>query len=188
MQECEEMKRFVAIVVTLVGGCVSRPNLQTADAVDAGPAASDEASSSSAPLPAPDGEATPDPDAALEAGADTAPPPVCDGRCATAGGTCNGDTCVIACPGAASCATTVKCPPDMPCTVQCVGHEACQNVECVDATACSITCDGDHACHDKVTCKGLVCEVSCANGGCSLDGVQCCASACTVNGATGKCG
>lgn len=161
---------FAFALALVVAGCLSSPTVQLVDQAP-GDGGSPEALSG---------------DASTEA----APPDViddaCSDECAAAGGTCSAGTCVITCPGAASCANVV-CPEGVPCQVECVGREACGKVTCTAATSCTIRCDGDHACKGDVRCSGPSCAVTCTNGGCKADDVKCCASTCTVDGAPGRC-
>src|SRR4051812_38260546 len=98
--------RAAAASVVLVasgawGGCISAPNLFTVDAPnDAGEDAVPAAQDGSAEA-APAADALPDEAAQL----------ACIAVCPALGGTCEAGTCVLACPGIASCATGVACPP-----------------------------------------------------------------------------
>lgn len=127
--------------------------------------------------------------------------------CAGAGGKCDGDACVITCPGSARCGDEIKCPTGMACRVTC-GSKSCKRVTCNGADSCSVTCDGDQACSDQVTvnsasstvichgkdackkvdCEGANCAVTCDPPSCETKDVHCCATkSCLVNTKQGEC-
>lgn len=84
---------------------------------------------------------------------------VCD-----AGG-CDAGTCVIECNDAAAPCTTsaaVKCPPGVPCAVQCGAPAACKVlVDCAQASRCDIDCTGEDSCEGPIVCAGSDCHVTC---------------------------
>lgn len=131
---------------------------------------------------------------------------MCEATCSAAGGTCDGPTCVFACPGLASCATEIRCPVGVPCRVTCRGTKACSFVTCGSAPSCQIECTGQDACErvtsaaadtqvvcggknscKKVSCNGASCSVQCEQDSCKPAEVACCAAVCTVNAAPGTC-
>ena len=132
----------------------------------------------------------------------------CAARCPSAGGTCDGDTCVITCSESSPCKGSKKCPPGLACRIVCDGKHACDKVDCVSSSSCSIrctgeqacngdvradapatdiACDGYQACNGKVECKGASCAISCAGLGCKPGELRCCANQCTVNGVPAGC-
>jgi hypothetical protein len=181
----------IAVIVAL-DGCVDDPTFQQADASappDGAGSTNGSSSSSGGPTPS-----------------DAGP----GGRCnpATCAGTCDADTCVIACPGRASCDDEIRCPAGADCRITCSGKAACKKVTCSGgATSCSLTCDGDQACSDeidlnapsstmvctgkdacrKVACEGAACAVQCDGASCAPKDVRCCAETCLVNGVKGEC-
>ena len=176
-------------------GCISSPSLSTANepAADGG----DDLSDAGAALEAAPAEDAPPDDAAHAA---------CVAAC-PAGGTCEGGTCVLACPGIAGCMLGVTCPPGIPCRVSCTGPRSCGTVDCGTASSCRVDCNGDTACGKirgaaaqtdivctgksacrDTRCDGDTCTVQCAGDACKPADVACCAAtSCTVNGAPGKC-
>lgn len=186
---------------SLFVGCIDDPLfVPLEDAPDAGDTRA----------PAPDASAAEDAPAA-ESGPDRGRQDAggaCDERCRAAGGTCEGDTCVLACSAASPCKGTRKCPGGLACRIVCEGKQACDKVECSSSTACSvvcggeqacngdvhadapaaqITCDGMQACNGKVHCKGASCAIACGASGCKPGDVKCCATQCTVDGLAGVC-
>lgn len=107
--------------------------------------------------------------------------------CDAAGGTCDGDVCVIETSGQGR----VTCPAGMPCRVECSGRDACRNgVDCDGATTCDVRCIGENACRDMgVDCGTVdICLVHCegkkacehGGGGPQADSVECNQSTCEV--------
>jgi hypothetical protein len=182
------------------GGCISKPNLTPADSsagVDGGDALSE-------------GEAGGEPDAATNPVEDGSVEDPGHAACVAAcppGGTCDGDTCVLACPGMVTCMLGVKCPAGVPCRVTCSGPHSCGIVDCGTAASCAVTCTGDTACakvrsgavQTTVTCSGKnackdtrcdgdTCTVDCDGDACKAPDIACCAmTSCTVNGSPGTC-
>lgn len=178
--------------------CITGPNLTTlTDAAEAGGSESGAGADSGSEASAPGDDAAPLDDPAHAA---------CLIACPT-GGACEGGTCVLACPGIASCATGVKCPAGIPCRITCTGPRSCGTADCGSATTCrvectgaqscgrvrsaasqtEVVCSGKDACADTM-CKGDTCTVQCDANACRPMNVQCCATQCTVNGAPGNCG
>ena len=174
--------------------CVSAPDLTTVNdppgpsTDDAGTAEGGVNLDSAVPLP--------------DASAVTA----CAAACPQAGGTCDGATCVIACPGPPACATTLTCPTGVACKILCASEKSCESVDCGSASSCRVECTGKEACGSvrsnagqtdlvcsgkdackDVGCSGDACTVQCMADGCKPMEVNCCARQCTVNGAPGKC-
>lgn len=138
----------------------------------------------------PDGhvpDATPQDDAAPDAGADTSFD--AQGRCLEVcdAGTCDdAGTCTIDCTGVGACGGRVVCPPDVACAVRCIGTGACtQGVDCTQAGACDVDCSGTGACTNQdVRCAGASCDVRCDGTGSCTQGVSCDAGTCAI-GCTG---
>jgi len=140
------------------------------------------------------------------------PPPdasaiaACAAACPQVGGTCDGATCVIACPGPPACTTALTCPTGVACKVLCPSEKSCASVDCGSASTCRVECTGKDACRSvrsnagqtelvcsgkdackDIGCAGDACVVQCMADGCKANEVKCCAKQCTVNGAPGKC-
>jgi hypothetical protein len=110
-------------------------------------------------------------------------PPACTGGCVE-------DVCVIAC-GAAGCDnTTLTCPPDFACEIECNGIDACDGatVNCPQDYLCALTCNGTDACGNLgLICGGGSCSVHCGpDRPCTGAVVTCGAGPCsaTCDGAT----
>lgn len=103
-------------------------------------------------------------DAAADGDADAGDPQALCLEVCDAGG-CDAGTCVIECNDAAApCTTTdaVKCPPGVPCSVQCGAVAACKVlVDCAQASRCEIACTGTDSCEGPIVCAGSDCHVTC---------------------------
>ncbi len=159
----------------------------------------------------PEGDVDAGPDSAgqgTDSGRPDGPRGSCAEKCGSAGGTCDGDTCVVTCSASSPCKGARKCPPGLSCRFVCEGKQACDKVDCVSQAACAVQCTGEHACNGdvrvdapsgeivcdgpqacngKVECRGASCAVSCGMIGCKLGEVRCCADQCTVNGIASGC-
>lgn len=132
------------------------------------------------PLPVRDATADQfvDPDAVAQCAS------VCD-----AGG-CDAGTCVIDCSQPGACgAGAVKCPPGVPCAVECGGKAACAaGIDCTQASSCSIACNGETSCAGSVACSGSSCTVACNGAGTTCAaGVACDAGTCNIACAKDDC-
>ncbi|HTJ46507.1 MAG TPA: hypothetical protein VL463_30585 [Kofleriaceae bacterium] len=110
--------------------------------------------------------------------------------CPPACSSCNGNTCVITCDTAGSCASQVVCPAGFACMVDCAGMNSCAGgVDCSTSSSCSVSCGGDMSCAGATTCGAGACNVSCG-GPNSCGGVIQCSSSCkcdTSCGGAGSC-
>lgn len=180
-------------------GCISSPNLTTASegAADGG----DDLTALT------DGGGTGDETAPVGDGAPDDPAHAACVAACPAGGTCEGGTCVLSCPGILTCKLGVKCPAGIPCRVSCLGARSCGPVDCGTASTCRVDCNGELACASvtsaaasteivctgkmackDVGCNGDTCTVQCDGDACKAQEVKCCAAtSCTVNGAAGTC-
>jgi len=93
----------------------------------------------------------------------------CPLACTDAGGVCEGDAgqCSIYCPVQNPC-QSVRCPPGVPCYVDCTGGQACSGgVDCSQASECTVVCGGGATC-GAINCGGSACTVLCeSSGGCA---------------------
>lgn len=103
-------------------------------------------------------------DAPVSTKADAAAPDASASLCALGctKGSCDGDTCVIDCRAAGSCAGDVHCPVNLPCRVECGDHACTGHVDCTKATSCDVTCSGDQSCQNEVDCGPGDCNVTCS--------------------------
>src|SRR5262245_12286415 len=68
----------------------------------------------------------------------------------------------------------VTCPAGVPCHVQCVGRDACdQPIDCSQAASCVIECNDERTCASQLTCGAGLCEVQCGGKDSCGGGVDC---------------
>lgn len=112
----------------------------------------------------------------------------CPAECT--GGCLNG-VCTIDC-SLRACSSTIACPPDHACVIQCTGLDACDTAEidCPSDYACTIECTGGtDACGDlTIVCGDASCDMQCEPNACIGATLECGGGGCTatcMDGATG---
>jgi hypothetical protein len=91
------------------------------------------------------------------------------------GGTCIDGRCTFTCTDNAPCGNINECPNGLPCTINCIGQNACANVACED---CEVRCDGFHGCNGNVSCTD--CNVRCCGAASACQGNVTCTGECGV--------
>ncbi|HEX5060831.1 MAG TPA: hypothetical protein VFV99_15795 [Kofleriaceae bacterium] len=141
------------------------------------------------------GERTSDQDASMEGSStsdasQSSPDASLSCQQACTNGTCQNGVCVIDCSIALSCTMTdIKCPPNVPCRVECGYHACSRKVLCGMSTSCEVDCIGEQSCGDDIECNTNRCEIYCIGTSSCAHRVRCsnaCACDVTCSGA-GSC-
>ncbi len=84
-------------------------------------------------------------------GAPASCPPTCTGGCV-------GTECRIVNPS-----SSVTCPPDKHCRVECGATQVCQDIDCGGALSCTVECKATQACNSiSVSCRSAACVLACS--------------------------
>lgn len=99
------------------------------------------------------------------------------------GGTCDtSGFCVVNCPGSPLCGSgPVRCPPNVPCRVNCGSGQCSNGVQCTQNPACNIVAIGTNIAQNApILCSGTACNVNCNGSSVCDQGILCDAGTCTL--------